>query len=108
MPAICRCRFFICEVFFFGTARRTDSHISVRIPGIVRDIVTGVRTYRERNDELIRDRVYGDDDSIRGRICGEAVEDSSRAAMTGDVMTTFKSSIFSGGIRDRVDGRDSD
>lgn len=24
-PAICRCLFFICDVFFFGTARRTDS-----------------------------------------------------------------------------------
>jgi hypothetical protein len=28
LPAICRCRFFMCDVFFFGTARRTDSHIS--------------------------------------------------------------------------------
>lgn len=85
--------------------------MSDRNPGIVRDIVTGVKTYRERNDELIDDRVFGDDDdSIRGRICGEAVEDSSRAAMTADVMTAFKfvnrpSSIGLGRIPDRVEER---
>ncbi|OAA57450.1 hypothetical protein SPI_07109 [Niveomyces insectorum RCEF 264] len=28
LPAICRCRFFMCEVFFLGTARRIDSQMS--------------------------------------------------------------------------------
>lgn len=28
LPAICLWRFFMCDVFFFGTARRTDSQIS--------------------------------------------------------------------------------
>ena len=84
------------------------------MPGIVRDIVTGAKTYRERNDGLIEDRMYGDVvDSIRGRICGEAVEDSSRAAMTAGVTTTFKlvpRPVVDGLGRtlDRVAGRDSD
>lgn len=38
-PANCRCRFLLCEVFFFGTARRTESQISERNEG--RRIVTG-------------------------------------------------------------------
>ena len=31
LPAICRCLFFMCDVFFFGTARRMPSHISRKI-----------------------------------------------------------------------------
>jgi len=30
LPAICLWRFFMCEVFFFGTARSTESHSSCR------------------------------------------------------------------------------
>ena len=33
-PAICLCLFFMCDVFFFGTALRTDSHISSSNEGI--------------------------------------------------------------------------
>jgi len=33
LPAICLCLFFICEVFFLGTAFRIDSQISSRIEG---------------------------------------------------------------------------
>lgn len=33
LPAICRCRRFMCEVFFLGTARRMDSQMSVRNDG---------------------------------------------------------------------------
>ena len=34
LPAICRCRFFMWEVFFLGTARRTDSQRPARNEGI--------------------------------------------------------------------------
>jgi hypothetical protein len=34
LPANCRCLFFICDVFFFGTARSIPSHISKMAPGI--------------------------------------------------------------------------
>lgn len=34
LPAICRCRFFMCEVFFLGTARRTDSQRPAKNEGI--------------------------------------------------------------------------
>lgn len=33
MPAICRLRFFECDVFFFGTARKIDSQMSPRRDG---------------------------------------------------------------------------
>ncbi len=32
-PANCRCLFFICDVFFFGTAFNIPSHISEMTPG---------------------------------------------------------------------------
>lgn len=38
LPASCRCRLFIWEVFFFGTARSTPSHMSERRPGMFSDI----------------------------------------------------------------------
>ena len=31
LPTSCRFRFFECDVFFFGTARRMESHNSVKI-----------------------------------------------------------------------------
>ena len=34
LPAICLCRFFICDVFFFGTAFRMPSHISSSSEGM--------------------------------------------------------------------------
>jgi hypothetical protein len=34
LPAICLCLFFMCDVFFFGTARSIDSHMSARMEGI--------------------------------------------------------------------------
>ena len=34
LPAICLCRFFICDVFFFGTAFRIPSHISSSSEGM--------------------------------------------------------------------------
>jgi hypothetical protein len=33
LPAICLCLFFICDVFFLGTALRIDSQISSRMDG---------------------------------------------------------------------------
>ena len=41
-PAICLCRFFMCEVFFLGTARRIDSQISDS-----RDGSTAATAYRD-------------------------------------------------------------
>lgn len=32
LPAICLCRFFMCDVFFFGTARSIDSQMPDRSP----------------------------------------------------------------------------
>lgn len=34
LPAICLCRFFMCDVFFFGTAFRIPSHISSSSEGM--------------------------------------------------------------------------
>ena len=34
LPAICLCLFFMCDVFFLGTAFRIDSQISSRMDGI--------------------------------------------------------------------------
>lgn len=34
LPAICLCLFFMCDVFFFGTARNTDSQMSDTSDGI--------------------------------------------------------------------------
>lgn len=41
LPAICLCLFFMCDVFFFGTARRIDSHKPSINPGILRCIAKG-------------------------------------------------------------------
>jgi hypothetical protein len=43
LPAICRWRFFMWEVFFLGTARRTESQRSDRRDGILREIETGCK-----------------------------------------------------------------
>ena len=40
-PAMNRWRFFLCDVFFFGTARNTDSHSPSRIDGIPRRMAIG-------------------------------------------------------------------
>ena len=37
-PANCLCRFFMWEVFFFGTAFKIPSQISPRSPGMLRDM----------------------------------------------------------------------
>lgn len=38
LPANCLCLFFICEVFFFGTARSMPSHISEMASGMFKVI----------------------------------------------------------------------
>ena len=43
LPAICRWRFFMWEVFFLGTARRTESQRSDRRDGILREIEIGCK-----------------------------------------------------------------
>ena len=37
-----RCRFFLCDVFFFGTARRTDSQSPTSIDGTLSRITVGM------------------------------------------------------------------
>jgi hypothetical protein len=39
LPANCLCLFFICEVFFFGTALNIPSHISEMTPGMFKVMV---------------------------------------------------------------------
>ena len=41
LPANCLCLFFICEVFFFGTARSMPSHISEIAPGMFK-VMAGI------------------------------------------------------------------
>lgn len=41
LPAYCLCRFFMWEVFFFGTARSIDSQISLKMDGMLRIAAKG-------------------------------------------------------------------
>ena len=52
LPAICRCLFFMCEVFFLGTARSTDSHISPSHEVRPDNVMTGIATDRATGFEL--------------------------------------------------------
>ena len=51
LPANCLCLFFICDVFFFGTARNMPSHISEIAPGMFKVIVGIVILALGRTDD---------------------------------------------------------
>jgi len=57
-PAICLCLFFICEVFFFGTALSTDSHIPSSNPGTLSCMAEGIANAREGNSGCESCREY--------------------------------------------------
>jgi len=54
-PANCRCLFFICDVFFFGTAFSIPSHISEMIPGTLM-VMAGMAMDAER--EVGKDQAF--------------------------------------------------
>ncbi len=58
LPASCRCRLFMCEVFFFGTARSTPSQMSVNKPGMFKDIA-GIDMVAAEYSELEKHRRIG-------------------------------------------------
>ena len=60
LPASCRCRLFMCDVFFFGTARSTPSQMSARRAGIFSDI-TGIDMVTIGYMELERGRSGGNE-----------------------------------------------
>ena len=56
LPAICLCRFFICDVFFFGTAFSMPSHISWSSEGmfwIAEGIATPTAGIEGNSDGLV-------------------------------------------------------
>ena len=80
------------DVFFFGTARSTESQISVRSPGIFNDNAAAFKRVREKLGDVlevcqIRDHRPPTEDiaseamKIRGRICEEEVNGSNRSTM---------------------------
>jgi phosphodiesterase/alkaline phosphatase D-like protein len=46
-------RFFLCDVFFFGTARKMDSHSSDSIGGTLRLIDRGIASGNPNSDRAI-------------------------------------------------------
>jgi len=50
--ANCRCLFFMCEVFFFGTALNIDSHMSLRIEESPAIAATGIGRVIEGKGEF--------------------------------------------------------
>ena len=95
-PAICRWRFFMWEVFFLGTARRTESQRSERSDGILREIETGCR------NPLVAMGVIGRNRASRGN--WRDSESSERDMVAGakgrrrNAMLSMDSSTKKGGL----------
>ncbi len=70
-------RFFIYDVFFFGTARRIDSQSPVSNGGTLRWMAAGIEREREGNESRREKRM-----AVLVRIEGVAIEKCRRRAST--------------------------
>jgi hypothetical protein len=87
------------ETFFLGTARRTESQMSEKIPGIVKEIATGRRRLDERTEELNERKGHrpADRDSESGKARGMMDRHDAEDGSTRSAMVTRATELRTGG-----------